>query len=117
MTGPVGGAGAVRGDALEALRTGRIQGDAERLRAASKLLEGTFYQELFKAMRETVPEGGAVSGGAGQEMFEGMLDQHIADASALRSDQGLGQALYAFFMRGADAAEAASVPTPDIREG
>ena len=71
-----------------------------RLEAASKLLEGSFYQELFKAMRATVPEGGVISGGSGEDVFTGLLDQHISDAAAMRSTRGLGQALYAHFTRG-----------------
>ena len=84
-------------DLLTQLRDGRITDPDDRLRAATQLLEGTFYQEMFKAMRGTVPEGGAISGGSGEDMFEGLLDQHIADAAAGQSDRGLGSALYRYF--------------------
>ena len=84
-------------DLLTALKNGRIEGRAERLRAASQLLEGTFYQEMFKVMRATVPEGGALSGGTGQEMFENLLDQRMADAAAFGSENGVGSALYRYF--------------------
>ncbi len=84
-------------DLLAQLRDGRITDPDDRLRAATQLLEGTFYQEMFKAMRGTVPEGGAISGGSGEDMFEGLLDQHIADAAAGQSDRGLGSALYRYF--------------------
>jgi peptidoglycan hydrolase FlgJ len=97
-----GGVGPTGRDALTALRDGRIQGDHARLRAATRLLEGSFYQEMFKAMRETVPDGGEFSGGAGEEMFTGMLDQHMSDEAALRSANGLGAALYARFVRSLD---------------
>ena len=92
---------AIRGgdDLLTALRSGRIEGRRERLRATTQLLEGTFYQEMFKVMRASVPEGGALSGGTGQEMFESLLDQRIADAAAVRSEDGLGSALYRHFTR------------------
>lgn len=85
-------------DALEALRSGRIQGRAARLEAATRLLEGTFYQEVFKAMRATVPDGGALPAGRGQEMFQSLLDQTVADAAAAGSDRGLGSALYRYFV-------------------
>ena len=91
-------------DVLNALKNGRIEGRREQLRAASKLLEGTFYQEMFKAMRETVPEGGALSGGSGQEMFESLMDQRMADAAAMRSENGMGSALYRYFARVMDGA-------------
>ena len=98
---PVDGPGGIGvRDPLAALRDGRVQGKEARLEAASKLLEGSFYQELFKAMRATVPEGGVISGGSGEDVFTGLLDQHISDAAAMRSTRGLGQALYAHFTRG-----------------
>jgi len=100
-----GPGGPTGGDVLTALRSGRIQGERERLRAATQLLEGTFYQEMFKVMRATVPEGGALSGGTGQEMFEGLLDQRMADAAAMKSEQGIGSALYRYFTRALDAQE------------
>lgn len=84
-------------DLLTRLRQGRISDPDDRLRAATQLLEGTFYQEMFKAMRSTIPEGGAVSAGSGQDMFEGLLDQHVADAAAGQSDRGVGNALYRYF--------------------
>jgi len=108
-------------DPLAALRGGRIQGPEARLRAATRLLEGTFYQELFKAMRETVPDGGGPGGAAGEEIFTGLLDQHIADAAALRTERGLGEALYRRFARLAGAGDAAATeaagPAPAAKEG
>jgi len=99
MSGPTAIGG---GDTLAALRNGSIQGDRARLKAATRLLEGQFYEEMFKAMRETVPEGGEISGGAGEEMFSGMLDEHMSEQAALRSRSGLGAALYARFARALD---------------
>jgi flagellar protein FlgJ len=49
-------------------------------------------------MRETVPQGGAIPGGSGEEMFSGLLDQHIADDAAQRTDRGIGEALYRHFV-------------------
>jgi flagellar protein FlgJ len=105
------GPGGVR-DPLAALRDGRIQGNEARLQAATRLLEGTFYQELFKAMRQTVPEGGALSGGAGEEMFTGLLDQHVSDTAALRSTRGIGQALYRHFQQAPDTPDAVPAEAP-----
>ncbi len=101
-------AGSRSTDVLEDLRRGRIQGEDARLRAATKLLEGFTYQELFKAMRATIPEGGAVPGGAGKEIFEALLDQHVAQAAAMGSERGLGSALYRHFVQaGSGSSEAA----------
>lgn len=97
--GPVGG-----GDTLAALKSGSIHGNDARLKAATRLLEGSFYQEMFKAMRETVPDDGAVTGGTGGAMFTGMLDGQMAQEAAMRSSDGLGAALYAHFARILDGA-------------
>ena len=66
----------------------------EKLRRATQELEGVFVQELFKAMRETVPEGGIVDGGPGEDMFSSMMDQTISAEAASGWERGLGAALY-----------------------
>ncbi len=98
--GGAGGVGGGRIDLLTALERGTIQGRENRLRAATALFEGVFMNELFKAMRATVPEGEIGDGGSGEEVFTGLLDQHLADAAALRSEGGIGEALYRHFSRG-----------------
>lgn len=103
MTDPEGISGSARlraGGILEALRHGRIQGDEARLRAATDALESTFYQELFKAMRASVPESGLLDGGTGEDAFTAMMDQHLSEVQATRSQGGLGQALYRWFAQG-----------------
>ena len=84
------------GRLLDGLRSGDIATEAERLRAATTLLESAFVEELYRAMRETVPEG-ITSGGSGEAIFSGMLDQHLAEVTAGRMDGGLGQVLYERF--------------------
>lgn len=97
-SGPLHGPGGRPGDLLGALRDGRIQGEEARLKAATQLLEGQFYQILFSAMRDTVPTGGLTSGGQGEEMFTDLMDQQVADAAAADSERGIGAALYRHFM-------------------
>jgi peptidoglycan hydrolase FlgJ len=75
-----------------------------RLRRAARDLEGVFVAELFKAMRETVPQGGLVDGGSGEEMFTSMLDQHLAPQAGAGWGRGVGEALYRQ-LRGALAAQ------------
>ena len=84
---------------VDALRSGKIRGDESRLRAATDALEGAFYQELFKAMRSTVPQEGLVDGGGGEDAFNSLMDQHLSEVAASRNQGGIGQALYRFFMR------------------
>jgi len=70
-------------------------GEEARLRQAARQLEGVFVEQLFKAMRETVPREGVVDGGSGEEMFTGMLDQHLAGAlPETWGDGGIADALY-----------------------
>jgi flagellar protein FlgJ len=65
------------------------------LRKTARDLEGLFVQQLFKAMRETVPEGeGIVSGGAGEDIFTGLLDEHLAAETPKQWQSGIAEALY-----------------------
>ncbi|MCE2901260.1 MAG: rod-binding protein [Gemmatimonas sp.] len=65
------------------------------LRESARQLEGVFVQQLYKAMRETVPQGeGIVSGGAGEDMFTGLMDQHLAAETPSHWGGGLSEALY-----------------------
>lgn len=68
-------------------------GEAARLRETAKQLEGIFVEQLFKAMRETVPEGGVVDGGSGEEIFSGLLASHLAAQVPTRWNDGLSDAL------------------------
>lgn len=83
-----------------------------RLRRACAELEGVFLNELLKLMRESVPEGGVVSGGAGEEIFTSLLDQSIAVQAAARIERGLGAALYRSFRPDAGAPPAGGVGEP-----
>ena len=64
------------------------------LRKASHALDGVFVNELFKAMRATVPQGGFLSEDPGHDLFTAMLDERLAQTYAERAEGGLGEALY-----------------------
>lgn len=64
-----------------------------RLRDTAKQLEGVFVAQLFKAMRETVPDDGLTHGGAGEEMFTGLLDERISAKAPAQWHRGIGDAL------------------------
>lgn len=51
----------------------------EQLKQTAQSLQSVFVEQLFKAMRDTVPEGGLMSGGQGEDMFRTMLDQQAAE--------------------------------------
>jgi flagellar protein FlgJ len=84
------GVGGIRGAA-----PGPVTPDAEeqRLTKAARQLEGVFVQQLFKAMRETVPHDGVIDGGSAEEMFTGLLDERLSEAVPEQWEHGLGEAL------------------------
>lgn len=96
-------------DAVRGAPAGPESDDA-RLRKAAQDLEGLFVEQLFKAMRESVPEGGLIDGGSGEEMFTGLMDQHLAARVPAGWESGLGAALYRQ-LRG-DAAESSPATPP-----
>ena len=68
--------------------------EEQKLRAVTKQLEGVFVQQLFKAMRETVPQDGLTDGGAGEEIFTGLMDEKIAAHVPEHWERGIGESLY-----------------------
>lgn len=72
----------------------RASGADEKLLEASQNLEAVFLNQLFKAMRETVPEGGLLDGGEGEELFTGMLDATMSEAMAKRLERGMAAGIY-----------------------
>lgn len=64
----------------------------QELRRLAHQLESVFLNQLFQAMRASVPrdEGGASAGG---EMFQAMLDQRVAEVATERMHSPLGEAL------------------------
>jgi flagellar protein FlgJ len=76
------------------LLTDAASDEAARSSKLAAEVEGVFMQQMFKAMRETVPAGGTFDGGSGEEIFTGMLDEHIADVAAARHPNGMDEALY-----------------------
>ena len=70
-------------------------GDETKLRKTAQQLEGLFVEQLYKAMRETVPQGeGVVDGGSGEEMFTGLMDEHLAADTPTQWAHGLAAAAY-----------------------
>ena len=65
-----------------------------RLKQVVEQLQGVFVEQLFKAMRETVPTDGATSGGPGESMFSSLMDQHLAGEVPTEWKHGIGESLY-----------------------
>lgn len=70
-------------------------GQRAQVRKLAHQLEGVFLDQLFKAMRESVPKDGLTGSAPGQEMFTQMFDEKMAMEAAARSgSHGIGDALY-----------------------
>jgi flagellar protein FlgJ len=100
-------------DASASTTTG-ARGDDQKLRDSVKALEGLFVQQLFKAMRETVPQQeGIVSGGAGEDIFTSLMDEHLAAETPKQWERGLAEALYRQ-LRGSSATDASQSPASTV---
>ena len=105
MTSPLPPLGiGVDASARAAERAARLD---PRLAQSAQELEGLFVQQLFTAMRATVPQDGLISGGAGEEMFTAMLHEHLAEEAPARWTQGLAAQIAQQFTR-----QSASAPEP-----
>ena len=98
----------------EATTRTAVQSEDAKLRKAVADLQGLFVQQLFKAMRDTVPQGdGIVSGGTGEDIFTSLMDQHVAAETPTRWEGGVGEALYRQ-LRGASVAASHPVRAPVV---
>ncbi len=66
----------------------------EQLHRLSRQLEGVFLNQLFQAMRASVPHEGLLTQNPGEEMFTQMLDERMAAEAADHMPRGLSEALY-----------------------
>ncbi len=80
------------------LRRPSVQGREERdltsLRESSREFETLFLNEMFKAMRKSVPDGGLLEKDSSSEMYQEMLDGETAKAAASGKGIGLGEAMF-----------------------
>lgn len=66
----------------------------EQLHRLSRQLEGVFLNQLFQAMRASVPQEGLLSQNPGEQLFTQMLDERMAAEAAEHMPHGLSEALY-----------------------
>ena len=66
----------------------------EEVRRLSHELEAVFVNQLFQAMRASVPQDDVVGHVPGQEMFTSIMDERLASEAAQRMRGGLGESLY-----------------------
>jgi flagellar protein FlgJ len=67
-----------------------------RLRKTALQLEGLFVQRMFAAMRETVPQDGAMAASSAESTFSSLLDEKLAEQvpSQWNGTHSLAEALY-----------------------
>lgn len=65
-------------------------GNKDQMVAKAKEFEAIFVQQVFKTMRQTIPESGLLPRGQATEMFEEMQD--IEAAKQVTSQRGIGLA-------------------------
>jgi flagellar protein FlgJ len=100
-------------------RAARPDADAtpeQKLRGTAQQLQSVFVEQLFKAMRATVPEDGMFSGGQGEEVFRGLLDQQVAELvpDQWQGQHSLGETLYRQLARALPAAsQSAAAPAQE----
>jgi peptidoglycan hydrolase FlgJ len=91
------------------------------VRKAASDLQGLFVQQLYKTMRESVPDdGGLVEKSQGEEIFAGLMDERLAADTGTRWHRGLGDAIYRALRQKAgldDAASTAMTTTPPLSDG
>ncbi len=85
--------------AIDGLRAGNrdatVDAQREALHEASRQFEAVFLNQMLKAMRETVGDGGLIEKSQGEEIFQGMLDEEWSKSLAGRhGSRGLSEMLY-----------------------
>jgi hypothetical protein len=71
------------------------------LRRLAHALEGVFLNQLFQAMRSSVPrDQGPLTTSSGEEMFTSLMDESLSQQAAQRMSRGVGEALYRQLARG-----------------
>lgn len=58
--------------------------DEAKLKQSAEALEGLFVQQLFQAMRASVPTDSLLERGPGEDLFTSMLDERMAEDVATR---------------------------------
>ncbi len=68
--------------------------ERERLRRLAHELEGVFMNQLFQAMRASVPQGGLADPSGPEAIYTSLMDEVVASQAAQRMQRGIGEALY-----------------------
>jgi flagellar protein FlgJ len=82
-------------------KTGKNE-DAE-LKKACEDFEAIMIQQMLKAMRKTVPEGGILEKSSGSDIWESIYDEKISfESSGVEKGTGLAKFLYRQLKKGSN---------------
>lgn len=75
------------------------QSSPELKEAFQKFVAGTFYQQMFKALRSAQGKPAYFHGGQAEEMFQSQLDQQISEDLASQEGNAFSDTLFSSFSR------------------
>ncbi|MBU1231592.1 MAG: rod-binding protein [Proteobacteria bacterium] len=64
------------------------------LRRSCREFEAIYINEMYKAMRKTVPDSGLFEKDMSSELYKEMLDMELAKQTAAGKGMGVGEAMY-----------------------
>lgn len=64
------------------------------LRRLADQLQAVFMNQLFQAMRESVPESEGLGTDPGRQMFTQLFDERVAQEASAHMHRGISEALY-----------------------
>jgi flagellar protein FlgJ len=73
--------------------------EVARLREVARDFEAVLLHQMLKAMRATVPDGGAFPQTAGRRVYEGLMDDELAKAATRGRGLGLAEVLVRDLLR------------------
>ena len=75
-------------------RTAAVRAEHPELRRLADQLQAVFLNQLFQAMRASVPETEGLGTDPGRQLFTQLLDERMADEASPRMHHGVSEALY-----------------------
>lgn len=74
--------------------TNKHEKQLQSLRKSCREFEAIYVQEMYKAMRKTVPDSGLFEKSMSSDLYKEMMDMEMAKATAAGKGTGLGEAMY-----------------------
>ncbi len=66
----------------------------QQLREAAREMEAIYINQMYSAMRKTVPDDGLIPTNSATTTFQEMLDMQMARKTAAGKGMGIGEAIY-----------------------